>query len=154
VAGEAWAKGWRGGAESKKDMDKQKIEEWERKWRATQPAWTQRNARPPDPKVLQLHEGLRKAESSMLIQAPTEKIGLAQFLYTRGVPGVVTALYSCGVGPETARHVVIYCEKEVGRHQEVRREDARRTLDYRWLTNTNTGARKLSRWLIQSGRLP
>jgi hypothetical protein len=63
------------------------IEEWERKWRATQPAWTQRNARPPDPKVLQLHEGLRKAESSILIQARTEKIRLAQFLYTRGSLG-------------------------------------------------------------------
>ena len=129
------------------------LEEWQERWAATQPAWTQRNARPPDPKVLGLHAGLQKAESFILIQARTEKISLAQFLYQRKVPRVVTRECSCGAAPETAQHVALHCQDEAERRDEIRRGGARGTLDYRWLTSTNQGARKLSRWLIQSSCL-
>src|SRR5277367_4772437 len=153
MAKEEWAKRWRGDAVGKKEMDKRMLEEWHQRWTATQPAWTQRNARPPDPKTLGLHKGLQKAESSILIQARIEKIGLAQFLYQRRVPGVVTRECSCGATPETAQHIALYCQDEAGRRDELRREEAGGALDYRWLTGTNLGARKLSRWLIRSGRL-
>jgi hypothetical protein len=36
---------------------------------------------PPAKQVLELHKGLRKAESALLIQARTGRIGLAKFLY-------------------------------------------------------------------------
>ncbi len=59
----------------------------------------------------------------------------------------------CGVEPETARHLAIHCRIEEERRGELRGGNAGGALDYRWLTNTNQGARKLSKWLIQSGRL-
>ena len=46
---------------------------------------------PPTQHILKLHEGLRKAESTLLTQARTGRIGLAQFLYTRKVLGFYTA---------------------------------------------------------------
>lgn len=42
-------------------------------------------------KVIELHKGLHKVESALLVQARTKKIGLAKFLYSRKVPRVDTA---------------------------------------------------------------
>jgi hypothetical protein len=39
-------------------------------------------------KVLALHQGLHKAESSLLVQLRTEKIGLRDFLFNIGAPEV------------------------------------------------------------------
>jgi len=57
---------------------------------------------PPTRAVLKLHSGLRKAESSVLVQARTGRIGLAKFLYKYRVPSVLTAQCRCGAGEETA----------------------------------------------------
>jgi hypothetical protein len=46
--------------------------------------------------------------------------------------------------------VALYCPEEEGRRDELRAGGA---LDYRWLTGTPKGAKILSRWFIQSGRL-
>ena len=46
---------------------------------------------PPNKAVLKLHSGLKKAESSVLVQARTGRIGLARFLYSRKVPGIQSA---------------------------------------------------------------
>ena len=129
------------------------LQEWQDQWKVTQLARGQRNARPPDPEVLKLHQGLHKAESSVLIQARTEKIGLAKFLYQRKVPGVITDQCTCGAGPETVQHVVEYCNRETEHRDQIRRKDAIESLDFRWLSNTNKGAKRLSKWLIQGGRL-
>ena len=43
---------------------------------------------PPMKQVLKLYEGLRKAESALLVQARTGRIGLAKFLYSRKVPSI------------------------------------------------------------------
>jgi hypothetical protein len=104
----------------------------------------------PDKRVLQLHAGLRKAESAILIQACTGKIGLAKFLYTRKVPGVVSAQCGCGRGEETARHMVLFCTKEAERHRHLRTNGR---VDYRRLIGTNEGAKKLTEWMMRSGRL-
>jgi len=51
---------------------------------------------PPSTKqVLKLHKDLRKAESALLVQARTGRIGLAKFLYSRKVPGIDTARGDC-----------------------------------------------------------
>jgi hypothetical protein len=99
---------------------------------------------------LRLHEHLRKAESSILVQARTGHIGLAQFLRRRRVPGVVAEKCQCGEGVETPQHIAIHCEIEQERRSQLY---AGGTLDYHWLTNTPDGARRLSRWLIETGRL-
>ena len=74
---------------------------------------------PPTDKVIELHKGLRKAESTLLVQARTKKIGLAEFLYSRKVPGVKTAKCQCGAGHETPRHMALFCIEEADRRREL-----------------------------------
>ena len=57
--------------------------------------------------ALRLRGGLSKAQSSILTQVRTGKIGLAAFLCKRRVPGFPTPACGCGAQWETARHVVM-----------------------------------------------
>jgi hypothetical protein len=133
---------------------KRVIEAWTRRWQAnTKPDTWDRVLRPPDPKVLKLHLGLRKAESSVLIQSRTGCIGLAHFLYRVQVPGIESSLCSCTNGIETPRHVLIHCQKERGRREELKERCGGR-LDLRKLLDTPEGAKVASRWILRSGRLP
>jgi hypothetical protein len=94
---------------------------------------------PPNKAALKLHSKLRKAESSVLIQARTSRIGLTKFLYNRKVLGVLTAQCRCGAGEETPRHIALFCTDEAERRQQ--------------LIGTNSGAKRLAEWMIRSGRL-
>jgi hypothetical protein len=105
---------------------------------------------PPNKKILQLHKDLYKAESAILVQACTDNIGLAEFLYTRKVPGIETAQCSCGQGEETARHVALFCSKEIDRRPYLRTKGR---VNYKYLTGTREGAKLFSAWLICTGRL-
>jgi hypothetical protein len=53
---------------------------------------------PPETNVLKLHEGLRKAESSLAIQLRMGTNGLDAFLFQARVPSVTSPLCSCGGG--------------------------------------------------------
>jgi hypothetical protein len=97
-------------------------------------------------KYIQRHTGLRKAESSALVQARTGKIGLKAFLFQRKVPGVPTPLCDCGEAPETVDHLLGGCEaheppRGLGTTRMLRRRIAR-----------GEGARPVLRWLM--GKLP
>src|SRR4051794_22735705 len=60
---------------------KRVVEAWTRRWQANiKPDTWDRVLRPPDSKILKLHSGLRKAESSALVQFRTGCTGLAHFL--------------------------------------------------------------------------
>jgi len=109
--------------------------------------------RPPDPKVLKLHSSLQKAESSALVQFRTGCTGLAYFLHKARVPDIESGLCSCGNGMETPRHILVHCQKEVARREELREVGSGR-LDLRKLLDTPEGARVASRWVLRSGRLP
>jgi hypothetical protein len=100
--------------------------------------------------VLKLHSGLRKAESSVLVQACTGRIGLAKFLYNRKVLGVLTAQCRCGAGEETPQHIALFCTDEIERCQHLRISGR---LDYQQLIGTNGGAKRLAEWMIRSRRL-
>jgi hypothetical protein len=56
---------------------------------------------PPNRTMLKLHSGLRKAESSVLVQAQTGRIVLAKFLYNRRVSGMLPAQCRCRASEET-----------------------------------------------------
>jgi hypothetical protein len=105
---------------------------------------------PPNRKILYLHKNLRKAESSILVQARTGKIGLNKFLYQRRVPEYVSAQCQCQGGEETVRHLVLYCPRQRNRREGLMINGH---IDYRQLIGTSKGAQALSKWLIQSGRL-
>jgi hypothetical protein len=73
---------------------------------------------PPGTDVLKLHEGLRKAESSLAIQLRTGVNGLDAFLFQARVPAVPSLLCSCGRGRQTAKHVLIFCPRHArARHE-------------------------------------
>jgi len=86
----------------------------------------------PDPKALGLHAGLWKAESSALVQFRTGCTGLAHFLHKARVPEFVSGACSCESGLETPRHMLVYCQKESVRREELQRASGGR-LDFRRL---------------------
>ena len=111
-----------------------------------------------DYRALDRHEGLTKAESSLLTQARTGVIGLRDFLFRARVPEVPTPYCECGQGRETVEHLVVWCPQPPKPREwpasEIRSQrDLYRALDgggdkERWL------AGKVIRWLLGSGRLP
>jgi hypothetical protein len=132
---------------------KRVLKAWTRRWQAsTRPDTWDRVLRPPDPKVLKLHTGLRKAESSALIQFRTGCTGLAYFLYKARVPGMESGLCSCGNGSETPRHLLIHCQKEEIQRKELKGASGGR-LDLKRLLDTPEGAGLASRWVLRSERL-
>ena len=124
----------------------------ERGQSSTKPNTWDRVLRPPDPKVLKLHSGLRKAESSALVQFRTGCTGLAYFLHKACASGVESGLCNCGNGFEIPRHILIYCKKEIARKEELRRV-SRGRLNIKRLLDTPKGAGVTSRWILYSGRL-
>ncbi|PQE14734.1 hypothetical protein CJF30_00011058 [Rutstroemia sp. NJR-2017a BBW] len=74
----------------------------------------------PEHRSLKLYHQLKKAESLVLFQARTGRIGLRRFLASAGVPGIESGdcLCLCGAGLETAEHTLLLLyrstEKELG----------------------------------------
>jgi hypothetical protein len=105
-----WAEDWTGQPiEQWNEQEKRKVlEDWKERWkrerdrkrgeRIVQPETDPGSSSkaipkdtPPNEAVLKLHFRLRKAESFVLVQARTGRIGLAKFLYNCKVLGVLTA---------------------------------------------------------------
>jgi hypothetical protein len=105
---------------------------------------------PPTKQILKLHEGLRKAESALLTQARTWRIGLAKFLHRRNVPGFTTATCQCRAGYETPRHMALYCRYETDRRHYLH---IGKSQTYTQMVGTNEGAKHFVRWMMYSGRL-
>ena len=96
----------------------------------------------PSVSRLKLHNQLKKAESSVLVQARTGRIGLAHFLNKARVPGYETPACRCGLGDETAEHLL-----ETGTRQ------WRRGTRLSDLVSQPSSAATTAKWIIQSGRL-
>lgn len=83
---------------------------WANSWRTEDKGRaTYRHTPMPTKKVLQLHEGLSKRESSVLVQLRTGKIGLNDFLFTRKVPEVTSPACPCGERRQTVAHILLRC---------------------------------------------
>ena len=102
--------------------------------------------------TLRLRAGLSKAQSSILTQIRTGKVGLAAFLCKRQVPGFPTPACSCGAQWETAKHVILDCP----RLQRVRRSlyTAAATTDYQVMISRPRPAAALTSWILRHGVLP
>ena len=60
-------------------------------------------------RALKRHEGLIKAQSSLLSQARIGDIGLRDYLFKVKVLEVYTPYCSCGEGREIVEHLVVWC---------------------------------------------
>jgi hypothetical protein len=67
-------------------------------------------ARQAGQSCLKLYSQLKKAESSVLFQARTGRIGFRRFLAFVRVPGVESDECLCEKGKETAEHVLLHCD--------------------------------------------
>ena len=108
-------------------------------------------------KALKKHEGLTKAQSSLLTQARTGDIGLRDFLFRVKVPEVATPYCECGKGRETVEHLVVWCSEppkpRTWEPYEIRsRRDLQLVLQGAGTDNTRL-ARKVLNWLMDCGRL-
>jgi len=108
----------------------------------------------PTAKVLALHKNLRKAESSVLVQARTGCIGLKQFLYKRRVLGVTSPNCTCSHDAETARHLVLYCTEYPDKTALNQFTTRQRPVDYRRLIGIPGRTKALAKWLIDTERIP
>lgn len=123
------------------------LRDWQKQYKASRRAKRMdRLDQEPSAAVLQLHDKLRKAESSVLIQIRTGCIGLAPFLRRMRVPGVESARCQCDTGAETARHVVEECPLED-------REGLSQAPNLRQLITDKKTTSTITKWFIRTGRL-
>ncbi|EAQ89594.1 predicted protein [Chaetomium globosum CBS 148.51] len=116
---------WKIGGKDRGSNTKEVVElAWQARWeqqRASQQSTTRqrvlnRRIADEDPpallftdKALMRHEGLTKAQSSLLSQARIGDIGLRDYLFRVKVPEVRTPYCECGRGRETVEHLVVWC---------------------------------------------
>jgi hypothetical protein len=101
-------------------------------------------------KDLRIRTGLTKAESALVTQIRTEKIGFADFLTARKVPGYSPEC-TYGFHRQTAKHVILFCPDRIDRKTIA--QAAGITHYHKWMTTPQI-IRKIARWLIRQDILP
>jgi len=108
-------------------------------------------------KALKRHEGLTKAQSSLLAQARIGDIGLRDYLFRVKVLEVPTPYCACGQGREIVEHLVVWCpDPPLQRPWEQRQIRSHRDLQtlFRGVPSNTRLVRQVLGWLMDSGRLP
>ena len=152
-AREGWIEDWMnpGRERTTSEQDKRNIGRalrvrWKERWEAAQRSRAEAVPQPPCGKVLTLHQNLHKAESSLLVQLRTGKIGLKDFLHKIGVPDVTSAACACGHERETPEHVTIFCPLYQGTREQLRINGR---LDFGALLTKVEGVKKVTRWWLR-----
>ncbi len=136
------------GSESRRATLQEWRERWARESRRRRRRWCSTAATEgPCADKLRLHKHLKKAESAVLVQARTGRIGLAHFLHKAKVPGIIAPSCACEQGTETAEHVLLHCQFEA------ERRNWQRGASLRDLVSNQRNTKHVAKWLIQSGRL-
>ena len=134
-------------------IKKRYIDAWQTSWKTYQNRTstpTPAQAAPLTKKRIKLHKTLAKAESALTIQIRSEKIGLADFLFRRHVPDVLTPNCPCGWPKQTAKHVIMFCKLNSNRQSMLRSID---TNNYRLITDSSRAMKLLTAWLMKTGLL-
>jgi hypothetical protein len=143
-----WANNWVGEAETRDKKAEQKVmhRKWQERWSSHRHSWGLIGAETPSRKSLNIHKGLRKAESSIITQIRIGRIGLAAFLNKIHVPSFDSPTYQCGNANEMAAHIVVHCPLYLERRVELLDTDTHaNTPDLRKLCGTATGGQRLAR---------
>jgi exonuclease III len=128
-------------------VEKEWVERWrkykERERNHTHPAdeGSQKN------NMILVHRGLSKAESTIITQIRTGRIGLRGYLHTRKVPGFETGACQCGQEYQDARHMLQCSLVTEGREAMTRQTG---TEDLTALTTKPRNAKLLARWWIRT----
>jgi hypothetical protein len=103
-----------------------------------------------------IYKDMPKHEASVLMQARTKCVEIAEFLFRRHVPDVPLPLYSCGRAPETPEHVLLYCPETEENRQDIRKRIAfialhtRRNLAQFLIKHPKL----ITEWLLRTGKFP
>ncbi|WQF76273.1 Putative ribonuclease H domain-containing protein [Colletotrichum destructivum] len=129
---------------------KEVTKKWHAEWKAEERGRASFRYTPkPTKKVLQLHEGLSKRQSALLVQMRTEKIGIQDFLFNRRVPDITNANCPCQEGRQTVSHILLRCRKfRQLRRQELGAIPGRHNL--RAILNERKAAAKAIRFIEQT----
>jgi hypothetical protein len=130
-----------GPGDRKQSTQKLMLKKWTERWEKLRRSHSEVIEQPPQKATLNLHQGLRKAESSIFIQLRTGKIGLADFLHKAKVLGYDTPQCPCGQARETPAHVTVFCSRFQGLRQDL--------LNFGSLLSTKEGVRRISRWWLR-----
>jgi hypothetical protein len=158
---------WKVGGKNRGSNTKEVVElAWQARWeqqRASQQGSVRRIADEDPPallftnRALQRHEGLTKAQSTLLSQARIGDIGLRDYLFRVKVPDVNTPYCTCGEGRETVEHLVVWCPnpplQRPWDHREIRSHRDLQTVLRGVGAWSVRLVRKVLGWLMDSGRL-
>ena len=120
------------------------LTSWKKRWEAARPKWGLIGVGPPLEDTPAIHKELKKAESSLLTQIRTGRIGLAAFLNKARVPDYPSPKCQCGHAEKMASYIIAYCS----RFTEQRQSLITGRLDIKILISTVEGAKRLTRWFL------
>ena len=80
----------------------------------------------PTKKTLEIHRGLCKAASALIVQMRTEKIGLKKFLHSRKVPGFDSPECPCRRGLQSAKRLLVECHLHTQKRNRIWEKDRRK----------------------------
>jgi hypothetical protein len=129
------------------------LSQWKQRWESNRPEWGLTGIGPPCRKTIKIHEGLHKAESLVITQIRTGRIGLAAFLNKARVPEFPSPACQCGQAYETAKHIIAECP----RFAEARRsltEPGSNQVDVKSLVSKADRVQGLARWFLRLRILP
>jgi hypothetical protein len=103
------------------------VNKWGNKWKAAM-ARSERGVfaikRRPNLNNYKIYKNMLKHKASILMQARTKYMKIAEFLFRRHVPDVPSPLYSCGKAFKTPEHVLFYYPKTEKNKQDTRKRVA------------------------------
>ena len=133
-------------------LQRQAHERWKTRWEQGVKGEHLRQLTPtPSKAVRKLHAGRTKAESALLTQLRTGKIGFNAFLHERRVPGYESPRCACGQSRMTVRHVLLTCH--LWKKEREARIKPLRTTSLNTILGTAKGASAATRFIQQIGIL-
>jgi tubulin alpha len=131
------------------------LREWRNMWSAYQTKNRRRACealmKDITPKRVKLHKGLTKPESSLATHMRTRRIELADYLFSRRVPTVLTPGCPCGHPRQTLRHILLFCRDWSEGRQRMLRDGG--TTDMSRLLSTPKGLKASVTWLMRTNLL-
>jgi hypothetical protein len=139
------------------DNDDILLDKWRKRWKAAllrSPRSDLAGRRGPDLANHKTYRNMHKHHASVLMQAHTGCVGMADFLFKRHVPDVASPLCSCGLAPETPEHLLLFCPDTVTTRQTL--QDALAPASLRTRRDlcilTLKQPQLTADWLMQTGR--